>query len=148
MEGSDWTPALVEARLIEAAAVMKRLPPVHVRGYFTLWPAIVPEFGDLVGQEPLPLRQSLPPPDAITRMDRTLEWLRWLEPEDVKLVWARAERLPWKAVCWQCGVARATAHRRWDYALNLIAWRLNGRSVTSKQSRAALMDRVRFLSSE
>ena len=37
----------------------------------------------------------LPPPSAaaISRMEATLPWLRWLEIEDAKLVWMRAERL-------------------------------------------------------
>ena len=29
-------------------------------------------------------------PSAITRMEETLGWLRWLEPQDAKLVWARS----------------------------------------------------------
>jgi len=45
------------------------------------------------------------------------------------LVWARAEGAPWKAICWRFGVARATAHRRWQYGLSVIAWWLNGRRI-------------------
>ena len=37
--------------------------------------------------------------------------------------------------------ARATANRRYQYALALIAWRLNGRSVPTKRSRAFLVER-------
>jgi hypothetical protein len=46
---ADWTREQVEERLIEAADVMKRLPEVRVQGYFSVWPKIVYEFGDLVG---------------------------------------------------------------------------------------------------
>lgn len=48
-------------------------------------------------------------------MEEALLWLRWLEAEDAKLVWARANRTPWKAICWQFGIARATADRRYWY---------------------------------
>jgi hypothetical protein len=65
--------------------------------------------------------------------------LRWLEADDAKLVWARADRTAWKAICWQFGIARATAHRRWQYGLSVIAWRLNGRRVPGKRSRQYLV---------
>lgn len=143
-----WTPALVEDRLLDAAEVMKRLPAVSVQGYFNCWPAIVYDFADLVGQEPPRLRRPLPPPDAISRMERTLEWLRWLDAEDAKLVWMRAERRPWKAVCCRFGFSRTTATRRHAFGLSLIAWKLNGRLVPHTWSREFLMERVRSLSSE
>ena len=137
---------MVEERLADAADVLRRLPEVKVQGYFSLWPRYVYEFADLIGQEPQQLRLPPPPPAAISRMDATLDWLKWLEPEDAKLVWARADRTPWKAICYRFGIGRATAHRRWDYALSLIAWRLNGRPVPIKRSRRALIDRVRSMS--
>ena len=140
---TDWTPDLVEERLVEAADVLKRLPEVRVQGYFSLWPTIVPEFSDLVGREPRQLRRPSPSPEAISRMEQTMPWLRWLEPEDAKLVWARAEGSRWKLICWRFGISRATAHRRWQYALSLITWRLNGRQVPSKRSRQHLVERVR-----
>jgi hypothetical protein len=93
------------------------------------------EFADRVGQEPEPMRLPPPSPAAISRMEEALLWLRWLEAEDAKLVWARTNRTPWKAVCWQFGFARATAHRRWLYGLSVIAWRLNGRRVPGKRSK-------------
>ena len=57
--------------------------------------------------------------------------LRWLKPDETKLVWARAEGTPWKQICWRFGIARATAHRRWRYALSLIVYRLNGKRPTA-----------------
>ena len=55
-----WTAKMVEERLVDAAAVMRRLPPVRVPGRFNTWPHMIVEFADRVGQEPKPLR--LPPP--------------------------------------------------------------------------------------
>jgi len=141
-----WTSQMVEERLIEAADVLRRLPAPRVQGYYSLWPAIAPSFDDLVGQEPRSISRPWPSPDAITRAETTLEWLRWLEPEDAKLVWMRAEGARWKAVCWRLGFAPATAKRRWQYALILIAWKLNGRPLHAKTSRRALMERARNLS--
>ena len=136
MADGHWTPLMVEERLEEAASVLKRLPPVKVQGYFSLWPRYIYEFADLVGQEPREM--PLPPPSAasITRMDEAMEWLNWLEPDDAKLVWRRAERTPWKGICVQLGMSRATAHRHWQYALVVIAWRLNGKRFSSKKARS------------
>lgn len=139
----EWTPKLVEERLEEAALVMKRLPPVRVPGYFNTWPKMVVEFADLVGQEPGRIRLPPPAPDAISRMDEALLWLRWLEPVDAKIVWLRSNREPWKTVCWTVGLARAAANERRLYALCLIAWRLNGWHRPSIRSRRYLIDRTR-----
>jgi hypothetical protein len=68
-------------------------------------------------------------------MEEALLWLRWLEVHDAKLVWARADRAPWKAICWQFGISRATANRRWQYGLSVIAWRLNGRKLPARRSK-------------
>lgn len=111
----------VEDRLIEAAAVVRRLPSMRVPGYFNTWPKMTVEFADRVGQQPEPMRLPPPSPAAITRMEEALLWLRWLEVDDAKLVWAR-------------GVARATANRRYQYGLSVVAWRLNGRRVPGKRS--------------
>ena len=89
---NDWTPERVEERLIEAASVLRRLPAERGQGYFSTWPRMVVEFSDLVGQTPEPMR--LPPPSAaaISRMEETLGWSAWLEPDNAKLVWMRAGR--------------------------------------------------------
>lgn len=141
---NEWTMEMVEARLEDAAQVMRRLPSVRIGGYFNTWPAMFMEFADRVGQEPQPMRMPPPSAAAITRMEEALGWLRWLEGEDVKLVWARSDRTPWKAICWRFGIGRATANRRWQYALSLIAWRLNGKSVPAKRSRGFVIERARF----
>jgi len=144
---TDWTPAMVDERLVEAAAVLRRLPMPRARGYFNVWPRMVVEFSDLTGQTPEPMR--LPPPSAaaISRMEAALPWLTWLEPDDARLVWLRAEGTPWKPICWRFGISRATACRRWEYGLSVITWKLNGQQVPAKRSRAFLVDRVRSSSS-
>ena len=141
MGDTQWTTEIVEKRLEDAAAVLKRMPAPRVQGYFSLWPKIVPSFDDLVGQKPRPLRAAMPPA-AIDEMEETLDWLKWVDdPELVRLLWARAEQKPWKAICFQFGIARATAHRRYEYALSVIAWRLNGRRAPTKRSRRYVIAR-------
>jgi hypothetical protein len=34
-------------------------------------------------------------------MESALPWLTWLEPEDAKLAWTRAEGTPWKPTGWR-----------------------------------------------
>jgi hypothetical protein len=143
---AEWTREKVEDRLTEAADVLRRLPEQRIQGYFSTWPQIVREFSDLVGQEARRLRRPPPLPDAISRMEKALSWLAWLEPEDGKLVWARAERTPWKPICWRFGISRATAHRRWEYGLSLIAWRLNGKRPSAKRSQRFVVDGTRNVS--
>lgn len=141
----EWTTERVEERLCEAADVMTRLPPVRVQGFFNTWPAIAHEFSDRVGQEPTRMRRPPPSPDAITRAEATLLWLRWLEAEDARLVWMRAERVRWREVCQRFGVARSTANRRYDYALTVIVWRLERRPLPKSWSQRYLFERARVL---
>ena len=57
---AEWTRDMVEERIIEAADVLKQLPPVRVCGYFSTWPEIQRRFADMVGAEPVPMRRPFP----------------------------------------------------------------------------------------
>lgn len=146
MGDNQWTPALVEERLTEAADVLKRLPERKVQGYFNVWPDVVCSFADLVGQTPEPVRRPPPPPAAISRMEETITWVQLLAPEDARLVWARAEGARWKEICWRFGVARATAYRRWQYGLSVMALKLNGQRVQTNRSQSFVVERANKLS--
>ena len=69
---------------------------------------------------------------VVAEAAEALSWLSWLDPEDARIVRARAEGAPWKAICWRFGISRPTADRRWRYALALIVWRLNGHTRTDR----------------
>ena len=131
---TEWTPSLVEERLSEAAFVLKRLPAERRRGYFNVWPQIVHDFADKVGQEAKPMR-VLPSPAAISRMEETLSWTVGLDPIDGKIVGLRAHGERWKAICWAVGMQRSAAHEHWLYALCVIAFRLNGRRLNRNHSK-------------
>lgn len=137
----DLTPAMVELRLEAAAEVFTALPEVRQRGFYSAWPDYQHSFGDKVGQEPKPMKLR-PSPRAITEAEETLLWLRWLDQPDARLLWLRANRTPWKRVCWELGMSRAHAHRRWRYGVAVIVWRLNGRTPPTRRSIAYVIERA------
>ena len=77
---AEWTRDLVEERIIEAAAVLRRLPGPRSQGYFGTWPEIQRTAKEIAEGMPRPMR--LPPPStaAITRMEEAITWNRFLEP--------------------------------------------------------------------
>ena len=105
---ADWTTTQVQDRLELAAGVMRQMPGVRPQGFFNAWPEYFHTFADQVGQEPR-MRRPRPSPREITQAEEAMLWLRWLEVEDARLVWARAEGTAWKPICWQFGISRATA---------------------------------------
>jgi hypothetical protein len=44
-------------------------------------------------------------------------------------------------VC-RAAISRPTAHRRYDYALSVIAWRLNGREVHHRRGKRFVIARA------
>ncbi len=88
------------------------------------------------------MRRPRPSPRQITQAEEAMLWLRWLEPEDARLVWARADGMAWKPICWQFGISRATANRRWQYGLAVIVWRLNGKRVPTRRSKAFVVSKA------
>ena len=143
---AEWTTHEVETRLVEAADVLKRLPEQKVQGYFNVWPEMVYDFSDKVGQTAEPMRRPPPSASSITRMEETLEWLQMLDGEDAKMVWARADGMRWKPICWRFGISRATAARRWEFSLSVITLKLNGMPVQMRRARAMVINRARKLS--
>ncbi|WP_394227067.1 DUF6362 family protein [Paracoccus marcusii] len=129
----EWTTAQVQDRLELAASVMRQMPGVMPQGFFNAWPEYFHSFADKVGQEPQ-MRRPRPSPRQITQAEEAMLWLRWLEKDDARLVWLRANGTPWKPICWELGISRATANRRWQYGIAVIVWRLNGRSAPRNRS--------------
>ena len=142
---ADWTTTMVGDRLESAADVFRQFPGVRPQGYFSAWPEYFHSFGDQVGQEPQ-MRRPRPSPRQITEAEAALLWLRWLERDDARIVWLRAERTPWKKITWEMGLSRAAANRHWQYGIALITWRLNGRIPSSKRSRGFVVANANSLS--
>ena len=132
---AEWTIERVAERFIEAARTAHRLPPVRVQGYVNCWPAIKRMAWENLGAEP-PAYRFPPDPAAIDRMLETMRWVQWLEEEQRHLVWMRAQRYPWKAICCRFGCDRTTAWRRWQKALEVVVEQLQ----TATTPRAAVSD--------
>ncbi len=130
---TDWTIEQVKDRLELAAEVMRQAPGVKPQGYFSAWPEVFHSFADKVGQTPR-MRRPLPSPRMITEAEESLLWLRWLEKDDARIVWLRANRTPWKKVCWEVGLSRQHADKRWRYGLAVIVWRLRGKEPPTRRS--------------
>lgn len=134
-----WTLDEIEHRFHEAAATSFRLPPARVAGYVTLWPEIARQpwegYADALTVLRIPAT-----PAAIDRLIETTRWLQWLSDEQRTLVWARARYVPWRAICKDTHCSKATAWRRWRYALTIIVVELNGQppriAETKPQRRA------------
>jgi Domain of unknown function (DUF6362) len=121
LAGPRWTPTLVAERLAEAADVLDRLPEPKARGFYSLLPLLP----DQSAGDSARATRAAPPPEAIDRMDEALGWLMWLEPEERRLVWLRAEGMPWKWITRRLGMGRTTAWQHWTAALLQLAVRLN-----------------------
>ena len=114
----------VEDRIHDAARTLRRLPEERVQGYFSTWPKIKRDEMEILQMEKEPMRIR-PSMDDITEMEEVLfVWLRWLEVDERKLVWQRAERVRWKLICAQFGVGRTKAWETYKCALGKIAARI------------------------
>ena len=124
MAEAEWTGETVADHFEEAVRTLRKLPPVRVTGYFNAWPEVLRSAKEIAAMEPQPMR-VLPSTGAITRLERTFDWMLWITVEERKLIWLRAARVPWKAITFEFGCDRTTAWRRWTLALTKIASRLN-----------------------
>jgi hypothetical protein len=64
-------------------------------------------------------------PDAISRLEQTFEWMKWLTVKERKLIWRRAARVRWKTICCELDYVHTTVWRKWVSALSKIADHLN-----------------------
>ena len=128
MAESKWTVKKVEEYFLEAISTLKKLPPVQQRGYFNSWPGIVYSPNEIMFQEKKPMRLQATQ-EAISRLDRTFEWMTWITIEERKLIWKRAVKMRWRSICYELGCDRITAWRRWNIALGKIARKLNLQSL-------------------
>jgi hypothetical protein len=145
MADREWTADCVADLFEEAFRTLRKLPPVKAQGYFSAWPEYFHSFADQVGQEPR-LRRPKPGPRQITEAEEVLMWLRWLEKDDARIVWLRANRTPWKKIGWELGLSRPAANRHWQYGIALITWRLHGRVPSAKRSQRFVIENADRLS--
>ncbi len=138
MGDKHWTASEVEARLAEAADTLRRLPERRIGGYHKSWPDFPLDPRDAYGWTETRMRRIPPSPTAIDRMEQTIHWLKWLEPDDAKLIWDRASGVIWKQICWRFGLGRTAAWERWVIALHLISLKLNDQRVPCSPAKLRL----------
>ena len=117
----------------DAVRTMRRLPPVKVQGYHSAWPPIIYSEAEKMHMDKKPMRIK-PTAFDISRMELAIDWLNWIDnPDERKLIWERAKRKPWKVICWELGVCRMTAWRKWTMALTIIITHLNNTQEANYQ---------------
>ena len=138
---THWTPRLVEARLAEAAAILKRLPTDQTKGHLGHLPNPAAD----LSRPPVCTTPAVraPTPVSVQRMKEAVAWTRDLSTQDYEIVWARAFGIPWKAICRTVGLQRTAAHMHWTVALSRIALRLNGRRLERNASQRRVVQRAR-----
>jgi hypothetical protein len=66
-----------------------------------------------------------PTPEAISRMESAVSWLNLLETvEKRKMVWMRANNIPWNEICKIFGTCRSNAHKKYKNSLCKIMQKL------------------------
>lgn len=123
-ENITSTEQYVESRMRSAVLTLKRMPAVKVQGYISLWPNVIREPLEILQMEPN-LLKIRPSSRDITELEEILfYWLPLLTVDERKLLWLRAYRTPWKAICWQFGCGRTKAWEMYKHVLGKIAMRI------------------------
>ena len=118
-----WTTEQVAQRFDEAVSVLDVLPQPKSLGYAKRWPDMLYLPRELARQTPTPMRLQATP-QQVTRMEETLTWITWVQPQTRQLIWYRAEALPWRLIAKRVGLSKTTAQRHWQKGLQVIANKL------------------------
>ena len=120
---NTWTTEQVAQRFDEAVSVLNVLPQPKSLGYAKRWPDMMYLPREIERQAPAPMRLQATP-QQITRMEETLTWITWVQPQTRQLIWNRAEALPWRLIARREGLSKTTAQRHWQKGLEVIADKL------------------------
>ena len=138
MDGK-WTKEMVRDRMEEAVRTLRTLRVTGLKpmGYGSNWPDVIHDPNEAFGWNNVEVQPGPPAPDAITRMDESLQWLHWLEPDQARLVWLYADDIPRKMVCARVGMSLSKAWRVWSAAIMIIISMLNKniKVVQSKENK-------------
>ncbi len=119
---------------LETAAYVERLlPAVRSPKYRCLMPDIVYTPQEIAFMDRRPIKPR-PTQEQITLWERViLEWLSVLEKDERRLVWKRANRIPWKYLCREFGYSRADMWRQYQSALLKVSFYIKGKNVGDKK---------------
>ena len=76
-ERRRWSESEIEERIEEAVETLKRIPVPDIQRSVTKWPGFVHDTHEAYGYGEFRPPRSPAAPDAISRLDETLDWLRW-----------------------------------------------------------------------
>ena len=105
---------------LETAAYVDRLlPPVRVQGYQSYMPQIIYTPQEIAFMDRQPIRPR-PTQEQINLWERVILWMRPLNVDERKLVWKRANRLPWKLLEREFGISRQSLTHNYNTAIGKI----------------------------
>lgn len=90
-----------------------------------------PQEIELMERKPIRIHPSQEQIDVWERV--VLDWFTILEPDERKLAWKRANRIPWKFLCREFGYGRAEMWRRFYKVLIKISFYIKGKNVGDKK---------------
>lgn len=124
----------IKQDLETAAYVDRLLPPVKAPKYRCFMPEIIYTPQELMFMDRRLLKVK-PTQEQISLWERVvLEWLPILSINDRRLVWKRANRIPWKLLCREFGLERTEMWRRYHGVLIKISFYINGKNVGNKKA--------------
>jgi hypothetical protein len=145
---SRWTHEKVKQRLFEAFSVERRLPGQGLRRVASAWPATpLLEFADVAGNMDALRKQQWENwarakgawPHEISMMEEAMNWLRWLQGDELVYLqawaFAVAYRRKQSVEIRKRGIAKTTFYRTVDRAAKRIADRLNDQGVQVRCGR-------------
>jgi hypothetical protein len=133
----------IAAEISEAAETLKhhhsgRCWPAEMRA---VWPDVVQStyesYNTDKARADLAERTRIVPSSAeITRMDRAIGWLNWLEPRQRIIVWAMASGLSLRKVAAMHGKGRTSIHE--DYVASLVLIAIHLHDVSRQQGKPTI----------
>ncbi len=66
------------------------------------------------------MKRFPPAPKEIDRMLEVMQWMQWLEVEERKLLWMRADRYSWREIAKRFACVERTAQRHWVSAMEVL----------------------------
>lgn len=119
---TEMTIEQIKDDLETAAYVERLLPPVRAPKYRSCMPEIVYTAQELIFMEKKPIK-VYPTQEQISLWERVmLVWLPILSVDERRLVWKRANHIPWKLLCQEFCVSRQILALRHNKALLKIQY--------------------------
>ena len=109
----------IKRKIAFAAKVLRSLPDKEQHGFISSWPQVLYSPEELLEQEVF-YKPYRPTPAEISEMERILEWFSFLNALETKIVWRRANNVPWKIIGEEVGYHRSKLDEKYRVALAKI----------------------------